>query len=50
MVRSFVRGLSGVLLAWMPWAVAVAQSGTIRGTVADSAGAAEATCPGTVAR
>jgi iron complex outermembrane receptor protein len=37
-VRSFVRGLSGVLLAWMPWAVAVAQSGSIRGTVADSAG------------
>jgi iron complex outermembrane receptor protein len=37
-VRSFVRSLSGVLLAWVPWAVAVAQSGSIRGTVSDSAG------------
>jgi protocatechuate 3,4-dioxygenase beta subunit len=37
-VRSFVRRLSGVLLAWVPWAVAVAQSGSIRGTVSDSAG------------
>jgi len=37
-VRSFVRGLSGVLLAWIPWSVAVAQAGVIRGTVADSAG------------
>ncbi len=30
--------LSGVLLAWIPWAAATAQAGSIRGTVSDSAG------------
>ena len=38
MVRGIVRVLSGVLLAWIPWAVALAQAGSIRGTVSDSAG------------
>jgi iron complex outermembrane receptor protein len=38
MVRSLVRMLSGTLLAVLPWTAAVAQSGSIRGTVADSAG------------
>src|SRR4051794_27131418 len=38
MVRSIVRMLSGVLLAWIPWAAAAAQAGSIRGTVSDSAG------------
>jgi iron complex outermembrane recepter protein len=38
MVRGIVRMLSGVLLAWIPWAAATAQAGSIRGTVSDSAG------------
>ena len=38
MVRSIVRVLSGVLLTWVPWAAAMAQAGSIRGTVSDSAG------------
>ena len=38
MVRSIVRVLSGVLLTWVPWAAALAQAGSIRGTVSDSAG------------
>jgi iron complex outermembrane recepter protein len=38
MVRGIVRMLSGVLLAWVPWAAATAQAGSIRGTVSDSAG------------
>ena len=37
-VRSIVRVLSGFLLAWVPWAAATAQAGSIRGTVSDSAG------------
>jgi iron complex outermembrane recepter protein len=37
-VRSIVRVLSGMLLAWIPWAAAAAQAGSIRGTVSDSAG------------
>ena len=37
-MRSIVRVLSGFLLAWVPWAAATAQAGSIRGTVSDSAG------------
>lgn len=37
-MRSIVRLLAGMLVAWLPLATAAAQSGVIRGTVADSAG------------